>query len=105
MTLGEQTIFQNKELYRVCENIAEISSQFIVQLQEISKEPRNAVMGNYIIPWAVEAEKDYSAMTEDERDKLPYFDFIDAFTAQKIKETFGENSLSDCPPITVEFKK
>jgi hypothetical protein len=104
MSCDKQTIFENKELYGVCENIAEISSQFIAQLQEMSKEPRNAIIGNYIVPWAIEAENAYSAMSDEERDELPYFDFIDAFTIKKIKEAFGENALLDCPPITVEFK-
>ena len=47
MTFGLQAIFEDKELYGVCENIAEISSQFIVLLQEISKElgmPLSATM-------------------------------------------------------------
>lgn len=105
MTFGLQAIFEDKELYGVGENIAEISSQFIVLLQEMSKEPRNAVIGNYVIPWAVEAENAYSAMSEEERDVVPYFDFIDAFTIKKVKEAFGENTLSDSPPITVEFKQ
>ena len=103
MSCDKQTIFENEELYGVCENIAEISSQFIAQLQEMSKEPRNAIIGNYIVPWAIEAENAYSAMSDEERDELPYFDFIDAFTIKKIKEAFGENALLDCPPITVEF--
>ena len=105
MSWNIEKIIEDQCLYGIWENIAEISSQFIVQLQEISKEPRNAVIGNYIIPWAVEAENAYSAMSEEERDELPYFDFIDAFTVKKIKEAFGENTLLDCPPITVEFKQ
>ena len=71
------------------ENVAEISSQFIEQLQEIVEAPRNAIIAHYIIPWAEEAERIYSTMSEEERDVLPYYDFIDGFTERKIREEFG----------------
>ena len=75
--------------YALFENVAEISSQFIEQLQEIVEAPRNAIIAHYIIPWAEEAERIYSTMSEEERDALSYYDFIDGFTERKIREEFG----------------
>ena len=40
-------------------------------------------------------------MSEEQRDEMPYFDFIDCFTERKITEDFGFNALMKCPPITV----
>ncbi len=79
----------DRHLYALLENVAEISSQFIEQLQEIVAAPRNAIIAHYIIPWAEEAERVYSTMSEEERDALPYYDFIDRFTERKIEEEFG----------------
>lgn len=103
MSFNEQAIVQNRQLSGICENIAEISSQFIVQLQEITGWPRGQIIHNCIIPWAVEAESSYAAKSEEQRDELPYFDFIDCFAERKIVEEFGSNSLLECPPITVVF--
>ena len=103
MSFNEQAIVQNKQLSGVCENIAEISSQFIVQLQEITGWSRGEIIHNCIIPWAVEAENAYASMSEEERDEMPYFDFIDSFTEKKMAEDFGTKALSECPPITVVF--
>ena len=79
----------DKRLYALLENVAEMSSQFIGLLQEIIEAPRSAIIAHYIIPWAEEAERVYSTMSEEERDVLPYYDFIDGFTARKIREEFG----------------
>ena len=103
MSFNEQAIVRNQQLSGICENIAEISSQFIVQLQEITGWPRGQIIHNCIIPWAVEAENVYASMSEEERDELPYFDFIDSFTEKKIAENFGAKALSECPPITIVF--
>ena len=79
----------DRHLYALLENVAEISSQFIEQLQEIVEAPRSAIIAHYIIPWAKEAERIYSTMSEEERDALSYYDFIDSFTERKIREEFG----------------
>lgn len=104
MHLSEQAIVQDQQLCGICENIAEISSQFIVQLQELTGWPRGQIIYNCIIPWAVEAESSYASMSEEQRDEMPYFDFIDSFAERKIAEEFGSNSLLECPPISVVFK-
>lgn len=74
--------------YALLENVTEISSQFIEELQELSGLARKAVIENYIIPWTEEAEKEDAALSEDDKDNVPYYDFIDAFVERKIKKTF-----------------
>ncbi len=78
--------------FALLENVAEISSQFIEELQDISGLERKTVIEYYIIPWAEEAETEYAAMLEDEKNELPYYDFIDAFVERKIKGKFGKAS-------------
>ena len=61
----------------------------LVFLQEHLSLGRDAIIRNFVIPWAREAETAWAALQNDENPttaNTPYYDFIDAFTQHKQAE-------------------
>ena len=81
-----------EETKRIIENCIEISFNAMKILQDTLDMGRDAIVGNYIIPWAQEAETEYQSKLEAEG-QHPYYDFIDEFTQRKL------NELKDGDPV------
>lgn len=68
------------------ENAIEIAMNCLETLQEHLDMGRDAIIRNYILPWAQEAEQTWNALhgreAPDDTD-IPYYDFIDDFSAKK----------------------
>ena len=84
------------ETKRVIENAIELASDCLCPLQRHYDVGRNALIVNCIIPWAVEAEEQYQKKLVAEED-VPYYDFIIAFGAEKLREEFGNGTESVVP--------
>ena len=69
----------------IIENAIEIASEAIEFLQDYYSMSfgRNAIIANYIIPWAVEAEQRLCEPDYDSND-TPYYDFITKFVEEKL---------------------
>ncbi len=88
----EDTKIDHK-MERIIENAVEIASGCLPALQE-NKDSTNPILGRdglirqYIIPWAVDAEKEYqNAIAGGE--EVPYYDFIDDFAAKEFEKETG----------------
>jgi hypothetical protein len=74
------------------ENAIEIACGFIEKLQDHfakSVISRNAIIHDYIIPWAREAESLWKVVKSSNNDdlwELPFYDFIDEFSRLKLRE-------------------
>ena len=70
---------------RVIENCIELSFNAMSYLQDTLDIGRDAIVNNYIIPWAMEAENEYQEkLTAD--GQCSYYDFIDEFAQRKMDE-------------------
>lgn len=67
------------------ENAIEIASECLEFLQERFKLGRDALVRNFIFPWAREAEVEWSNL-QTASDDTPYYDFIMAFSDRKKTE-------------------
>jgi hypothetical protein len=69
------------------ENAIEIAMNCLESLQDRLDMGRDAIIRNYILPWAREAEMAWHKLkTNNPPDDIPYYDFIDAFAAQKVAD-------------------
>lgn len=73
----------------VAENAIEIAMHSLEFLQDHLDLGRDALIRDYVLPWAREAEAQWAAIKTtgayDDPD-IPYYDFIDGFAAQKESE-------------------
>ena len=73
----------------VAENAIEIAMNCLEFLQDNLEIGRDAILREYVLPWAHEAETKWMALqtsnTPGDYDK-PYYDFIDDFSSQKKAE-------------------
>lgn len=69
------------------ENAIEIAMNCLESLQDNLDIGRDAIIRNFILPWAREAEAAWQTLqASDTSDDTPYYDFIDAFAAKKESE-------------------
>ena len=69
---------------RIIENAVELASDCLEKLQERWDIGRSAIIANFIIPWAIEAENRYQELLVRDED-VPYYDFIIDFGAKKLE--------------------
>ena len=74
----------------VIENAIELASDCLESLQNHCMVGRDALISHCIIPWAVEAEKEYQKRIAVE--EVPYYDFILDFGARKLREEIGHET-------------
>lgn len=70
----------------ILENVARIAADYMPRLVDMlsDKMDSRAIIFEYVIPWAREAEAEYQR-TKDEREaKGDYLDWLDAFVENKI---------------------
>lgn len=75
----------------ILENVARISADYMVRLVDIfhGTIDSKAIIFDYIIPWAKEAEEAYVKTWDEREAEGDYLDWLDAFVENKIKELTG----------------
>lgn len=79
--------YDEKRVSRIIENAIEIADGNLPILQNhfINTMGRRSIIENFIIPWAIEVEREWENIMELDAE-IDYYDFIDKLIEQKMEE-------------------
>ena len=86
--------YDEKKVSRIIENAIEITDGNLPTLQNHFSDimGRSSIIENFIVPWAIEAEREWENIMELD-EEMDYYDFIDKFVEQKMEEYNAEKPL------------